>query len=170
MKRSSCRGIFPIVFAVALISAAAQSPPTDPLLHKPAPTFVRTDIDQHAIDLSAYRGRVVLLTFWATWCAPCRVEMPRFTAWQQRYASMGLTIVAVSMDDDPAPVRALLRKHPVNYPVLMGDRELATEYGGILGLPVTFLIDRQGIVAARFKGETRLIPIHRELARLLNSP
>jgi thiol-disulfide isomerase/thioredoxin len=112
----------------------------------------------------------VLLTFWATWCAPCQVERPHFVAWQKRYAAQGLAILAVSMDDDPSAVRSVLRRHPVNYPVLMGDSELATEYGGILGLPVIFLIDREGNVAAHFKGEANLPVMHRELLRLLRSP
>ncbi len=142
----------------------------DPMLRRPAPVFTRADLDQHPIDLSAYRGRVVLLTFWATWCAPCRVEMPRFAAWHDRYGPAGLDVIAVSMDDDPALVRALLRKHPVNYPVVMGDAQLATLYGGILGLPATFLIDRQGNIAAHYKGETRLAVVEREMLRLLRTP
>jgi thiol-disulfide isomerase/thioredoxin len=170
MKHLSRQVLLPLALAVVFIRAETQAPPPDCLLHKPAPVFVRTDLDLRRIDLSAFRGRVVLLTFWATWCAPCRVEIPHFVAWQRRYTKQGLQILAVSMDDDSATVRAMLHKHPVNYPVLMGDNELATQYGGILGLPVTLLIDRKGDVAARFKGEGNLQNLQHELLRLLRSP
>ncbi|HWE86288.1 MAG TPA: TlpA disulfide reductase family protein [Terracidiphilus sp.] len=140
------------------------------LLHKPAPTFVRDDLQHRRIDLSAYRGKVVLLTFWATWCAPCQVEIPRFVQWQNRYGPQGLQIVAISMDDDPAPVEALTRSRHVNYPVLMGDEQLGTLYGGILGLPVTFLIDRDGVIAARYKGQPNLRAVRSAVERLLRGP
>jgi len=157
-----------VILLAASLLAGAQS--AGPLLHKPAPQFVRTDLNQHPIDLAAHRGKVVLLNFWATWCAPCQIEMPRFVDWQTRYGPGGLQIIGVSMDDDAAPVAELMRKHPVNYPIVMGDEQIGTSYGGILGLPVTFLIDRQGNIAARYKGETGLDGMERDLQRLLREP
>jgi thiol-disulfide isomerase/thioredoxin len=159
-----------LILAVSLLAAvclggAAQ--PAESLIHQPAPGFVRSDLNQQRIDLSAYRGKVVLLNFWATWCAPCRVEIPRFVQWQSRYGPEGLQVISISMDDSPDPVLAVNRKHHVNYPIVMGDEELGTSYGGILGLPVTFLIDRRGYITARFKGETNLATMERELQRLL---
>jgi thiol-disulfide isomerase/thioredoxin len=153
---------------VATLVAGAQ--PADPLLHKTAPAFVRDDLSKHRINLAAYRGKVVLLNFWATWCAPCQIEMPRFVDWQTRYGPGGLQIIGVSMDDDSAPVAELTRKHPVNYPIVMGDEQIGLSYGGILGLPVTFLIDRQGNIAAHYKGEVSLDGMERDLQHLLREP
>jgi thiol-disulfide isomerase/thioredoxin len=153
---------------LAVVSAVAAQAPAS-LLHKPAPEFVRMDLQQARVDLAATRGHVVLLTFWATWCAPCQVEMPRFVQWQNRYGAEGLEIIGISMDDDAGPVKALARKRHVNYPVIMGDAELGRLYGGVLGLPVTFLIDRKGAIAARFKGETDLARMEREVRRLLRA-
>jgi thiol-disulfide isomerase/thioredoxin len=147
------------------VETAAQ---TNPLLHHPAPVFVRNDLDGRPIDLAALRGRVVLLNFWATWCAPCQIEMPRFAEWQTKYKAEGLEIVGVSMDDEAPPVQALLRKVKVNYPILMGDEELGLQYGGVLGLPVTWLIDRKGIVRAQYKGEADLNAMEAEVRKLLN--
>jgi cytochrome c biogenesis protein CcmG, thiol:disulfide interchange protein DsbE len=147
--------------------AAFASPGS--LLHKPAPRFVRTSLDGRPFDLAALKGQVILLTFWATWCEPCQEEMPRFIDWQTSLGPHGLQIVAVSMDDDTATVRALTAQHGVNYPVVMGDAKLARQYGGILGLPVTFLIDRRGRVAAMFKSETDLNTMERTLRRLLDA-
>jgi thiol-disulfide isomerase/thioredoxin len=163
-----------VVVLVAHLSAAAifAAPAADPLLHKPAPTFVRNDLEHQPVDLGAYRGRVVLLTFWATWCAPCQIEMPHFIAWQQQYGGQGLQIIGVAMDDadgDRAPqtVIAMVRKRRVNYPVVMGDEKLGSLYGGILGLPVTYLIDRHGVVVAKFKGEGNLGSMNRQIQELL---
>jgi thiol-disulfide isomerase/thioredoxin len=121
------------------------------------------------VDLTALRGHVVMLTFWATWCAPCQIEMPHFIDWQRKYGHAGLQIVGVSMDDDAGPVKFLIGKRGTNYPIVMGDEKLGMQYGGILGLPVTFLIDRRGIIRAQYKGETDLESMERSIQNLLNT-
>ena len=140
-----------------------QSP--TPILNPP--WFVRSDLENHRVNLAELRGHVVLLNFWATWCAPCQIEMPRFSAWQSKYRTEGLEIIGVSMDDDLALVESLLRKGKVNYPIVMGDEKLGLLYGGVLGLPVTYLIDREGVVRARFKGESNLDTMERAIQSLL---
>jgi thiol-disulfide isomerase/thioredoxin len=120
------------------------------------------------IDLDALRGKVVLLNFWATWCAPCRVELPTFAAWQDRYGREGLQVVAVSMDDDSVPVGKAASKLRLNFPVIMGDEKLGMAFGGVLGLPVTFLIGRDGRIAARFGGEADLNQIESRVRSLLS--
>ena len=140
------------------------------LVHKRAPEFVRTDLDHKRLDLNAYRGKVVLLNFWATWCAPCEVEMPHFMAWQQKYGPRGLQVIGISMDDDPALARRLAAKLRLNYPVAMGDEKLGELYGGVLGLPLTYLIGRDGKLRARFQGEADLKTIEKQLTVLLAEP
>lgn len=137
------------------------------LLHKQAPAFVLKDLSQKNLDLAAFRGKVVLLNFWATWCAPCQVEMPRFVQWQSQYGPRGLQIIGISMDDDPALARRLCAKLKVNYPVAMGDEKIGELYGGILGLPVTFLIDANGEIQAVFRGETDLEKIEARIKLFL---
>jgi cytochrome c biogenesis protein CcmG/thiol:disulfide interchange protein DsbE len=131
--------------------------------------FVRTDLQHRKLDLKAYRGKVVLLNFWATWCAPCQLEMPRFVSWQSKYGARGLRIIGISMDDDPALAREAYSKLKLNYPVVMGDAKLGERYGGVLGLPVTYLIDRRGRIRAEYQGETDLNAIETELRLLLPS-
>lgn len=109
----------------------------------------------------------MLLNFWATWCAPCQLEMPVFSKWQQQYGPEGLQIVGMSMDDDSPPVRRLVGKLKLSYPVAMGDAKLGERYGGVLGLPLTYLIDRNGVVRAEFQGETDLKIIERRLKLIL---
>jgi peroxiredoxin len=141
-----------------------------PLLHQLAPEFTRIDLRHQALSLTAYRGDVVLLNFWATWCAPCQLEIPHFVAWQKQYGARGFQVIGISMDDDPAPVRSLYQKLHLNYPVAMGDAALGKLYGGVLGLPVTFVIDRRGKIVAEFQGETSLDKIESTLRPLLSQP
>ena len=108
-----------------------------------------------------------MLNFWATWCAPCQVELPRFALWQRQFGASGLQVIAVSMDDDQAPVRAVVRRLNLNFPVVMGDERLGKRFGGILGLPITFVIGRDGKVIARFEGETDLGTMENQLKAIL---
>jgi thiol-disulfide isomerase/thioredoxin len=137
------------------------------LLRKQAPEFVRADLNHKKLDLAAFRGKVVLLNFWATWCAPCQLEIPSFVQWQSQYGPRGLQIIGISMDDDPELARKLCAKLKVNYPVAMGDEKIGELYGGILGLPVTFLIDANGEIRAEYRGETDLKTIATQMKMLL---
>lgn len=154
-----------ILAAVCCASHASASPVS--LVNRPAPRFVRQSLAGKKIDLAAYRGQVVLLNFWATWCAPCRVELPHFDAWQAMYKSRGLAVVAVSMDDDPALARGVVQKLHLGIPVLMGDPKLGEQYGGVFGLPVTFLIDRRGVVRKRIEGEQKLDWLEQQVQAML---
>jgi thiol-disulfide isomerase/thioredoxin len=153
--------------AVTLIHGEGISQPPSSLLHRPAPQLVRADLNNHQIDLKSYRGKVVLLNFWATWCAPCQVELPRFEAWQKRYGAEGLQVLAVSMDDGDSSVRRTVRRLHLDFPVVMGDAELGDAFGGVLGLPITFLIDRNGVVVEKVKGETDLEHLELRVKRLI---
>lgn len=132
-----------------------------------APEFSLTDLQGQKLSLAEYRGSVVLLDFWATWCAPCQEEIPHFIEMQNQFGPRGLQVVGISMDDDAKPVLAFYARHKLNYPVAIGDAKLAEQYGGILGLPVTFVIDRQGRIAKKFVGATDTRLIQQEVQRLL---
>jgi peroxiredoxin len=137
------------------------------MVGKVAPGFVRSDLNRREIDLRKYRGKVVLLNFWAAWCAPCQVELPEFETWEKKFGADGLKVIAISMDDGDSPVRRTVRRLHLDLTVVMGDAELGEEYGGVLGLPVTFLIDREGKIVARFKGESDLGEMESRLKQLL---
>ena len=160
------------IFLVAACLFASTSHPAwaaTSLVHKKAPTFIRRDLRNRRLDLRKYRGKVVLLNFWATWCAPCKVEMPRFAAWQNTYGPRGLQIIGISMDDDPALVQNAYTELHLNYPVAMGDEELGELYGGVLGLPMTFMIDAHGEIQAQYQGEASLDEIETQVRSLLPS-
>lgn len=132
-----------------------------------APGFSMQDIDGKPLDLANYSGKVVLLDFWATWCVPCQSEIPHFIEFQNNYAGQGFQVVGISMDDGPQPVREFYQKYKMNYPVGMGTTKLAESYGGILGLPVTFLIGQDGHIAAKYVGLTDTSIIQKKIESLL---
>jgi cytochrome c biogenesis protein CcmG/thiol:disulfide interchange protein DsbE len=131
-----------------------------------APNFSRSDLSHRKIVLSSYRGKIVLLNFWATWCEPCLTEMPTFVEWQKQYGSGNFQLIGISMDDAAPEVIATVSRLKLNYPVLMGDEYLGAAYGGVLGLPVTFLIDRDGKIQARYQGYS-LTRMNRDIQHLL---
>jgi cytochrome c biogenesis protein CcmG, thiol:disulfide interchange protein DsbE len=150
-----------------LFSAAAQTTRGAGVGHSAA-NFSRPDVTHRKIVLSSYRGKVVLLNFWATWCGPCLTEMPTFAEWQKQYGSGNFQVIGISMDDTTPEVIATVSRLKLNYPVLMGDEYVGAAYGGILGLPVTFLIDREGKIRARYQDES-LTRINSDIQNLLQS-
>jgi peroxiredoxin len=132
-----------------------------------APDFTVTDLDGRKLNLSDFRGKVVLLDFWATWCTPCRSEIPHFVEMQNKYGPRDFQVIGISMDDDAKPVREFYQQYKLNYPVALGDDKLAERFGGVLGLPVNFIIDREGRVHARHLGATDVSVFDNEVSELL---
>ena len=117
---------------------------------KPAPDFTLQTLDGKDVTLSSLRGKAVLLNFWATWCGPCKIEMPWFVELQKQYGSQGLQIVGVAMDDSSTQdIQNFVKEMGVNYPVLIGKEAVGQAYGGVDVLPTTFFIGRDGTIVAR---------------------
>ena len=135
--------------------------------HSLAPDFSLADLAGENIHLSSYRGKVVLLDFWATWCDPCREEIPHLVELQNKYGAQGLQIIGVSMDDGPEPVREFFQQFKINYPVVMGNAKTGELYGGILGLPIAFLIGRDGRISTKHIGAADISVLEAEIVNLL---
>ena len=118
--------------------------------------------------MSDYKGKVVLLNFWATWCPPCKAEIPWFEEFQRTYGAQGLVVVGISMDEDGwRAVRPFLEATRIDYRVAIGDAALAQKYGGVESLPETLLIDRDGKIAARHVGIVSRSDYEIEIGRIL---
>jgi peroxiredoxin len=118
-----------------------------------APDFSLESLDGSSVRLSDLRGKAVLLNFWATWCGPCKIEMPWFVDLQKQYGSQGLQIVGVAMDDaSKEDIGKFAKDMGVNYPILIGKESVGDQYGGVPALPETFLISRDGKIVDKIIG------------------
>jgi thiol-disulfide isomerase/thioredoxin len=148
---------------VALRQAQAKGNGNHPL----APEFTLTDIFGNKLSLSDYKGKVVMLDFWATWCGPCRIEIPGFVELQDRYRDQGFTIIGISMDDSAEPVMEFYKQFKMNYPVAVGNDSLGALYGGIFGMPTTFLIGRDGRIYSKHVGASNVDVFEEEVKVLI---
>ncbi|MGD0956038.1 MAG: TlpA disulfide reductase family protein [Candidatus Acidiferrales bacterium] len=135
----------------------------------PAPPFLVSDLDGNIISTAGLRGKVVLLNFWATWCPPCRDEIPEMIELQSRYKDR-LEIVGVSMDDDPPDaVKQFAKEAGINYPIVMGA-QISTEYGGVPALPTSFVVNPDGRVVQKHVGLYPIEVYEAEVRALLGLP
>jgi peroxiredoxin len=122
---------------------------------KKAPEFELKDASGKVVKLSDYKGKVVLLDFWATWCGPCNIEIPWFTEFERKYKDRGFEVLGVSMDDDGwKAVNPFLAAKKINYRIVLGNDQTGELYGGVEALPTTFVIDRDGKIASTHVGLT----------------
>jgi len=136
-----------------------------------APEFALKDADGKLVHLSDYKGKVVLLDFWATWCGPCKIEIPWFMELQRAKKDKGFEVLGVAMDDEGwETVKPFLADIGVNYRVVMGNDQTAQLYGGVDALPTTFLIDRTGKIAAVHVGLASKKDIVDGVEQLLQAP
>jgi len=136
--------------------------------HPMAPSFTLTELNGQKLDLADYRGKVVLLDFWATWCGPCRIEIPGFVQLQNKYRDQGFSVIGISMDyDGPEPVKEFYQEFKMNYPVALTDHKVDQLYGGVLGLPTTFVIGRDGRIYAKHPGAEPVSVFEDEIKALL---
>ncbi len=133
-----------------------------------APNFQLTTLDGQLVSLASLRGQVVLVNFWATWCPPCRVEMPGFQNVYERKRDQGFTILGVSTDAmGSAPVTEFLRERGITYPVAMATGTVVQRFGGVNTLPTSFLLDRQGRIRNEIRGIFASVTLEAAVDRLL---
>jgi thiol-disulfide isomerase/thioredoxin len=164
----------PRVFASRCVDACeslflGKPPLADPSMRAGyAPDFTLNDSNGAALRLSDYKGKVVLLNFWATWCGPCKAEIPWFIEFEQAHKNQGFAVIGISMDDDGwKSVKPYIEAKKITYRVAVDDGSVAQKYGGVDSLPMTILIDREGRITARHIGLVSKSAYEHEIAGLL---
>jgi thiol-disulfide isomerase/thioredoxin len=172
-----CRSLARIwlLATVALFSFASSSLAQLPVIRfvrdpDPAPAFQLKDLDGKDLNLEASKGKVVLLNFWATWCGPCREEIPGLIALQDRYKDRLQIIGLVVDDDDEKEIRGVVDAEKINYPIALADGKTRFEYGGIAALPTVFLINADGRVVQKHVGLYNPALYETEVRALLGLP
>lgn len=148
--------IFTVGFIVLFVSHAFAVAPweIDELMGNEMPAFSLKDVSGNTVSQSALKGKVGLINFWATWCEPCKVEMPSMNNLFMKLKDKGFLVLAVSIDDSDEQVKKFVNEHPVDFPVLRNSSvDVAVKYK-VFAYPTTFLIDRKGIIRDRYIGES----------------
>lgn len=161
--------------AHAISAKSSADDPNEPVIRfasnaQPMPPFLVNDLDGQVISSAAYRGKVVIVNFWATWCPPCQEEIPEFMELQKEFQGK-LQIIGISMDDGPASgVRDFAEKIGMNYPIVMGSESLSEEYGGIPALPTSYVVDPEGRVVQKHVGLYPKEVYENEIRALMGMP
>jgi len=179
MKAKTCgiRLVRPLLFTLVLAGIAARGDESgvrvslqSPRERKPAPEFGLKDSSGKVISVKDYRGKVLVLDFWATWCHGCKLEIPWFSEFQPKYAGNGLEVVGVSLDNEGwTVVRPFISSTKIPYRIVLGDDAIAKKYG-IENMPDTFLIDREGRIAAAYTGLVDRKDVEANIQQLLSKP
>jgi len=154
------------------ITQVAESSRAEPMgllpgdLTGSAPSLQLADLHGKQVSLADFKGKVVILDFWATWCPPCKMEIPDFIEIESEFGARGVQIIGVALDQ-PGRTREFAESHGMNYPVLVGNDDVAARFGGISGIPTTFIIDRSGRIVQRFEGYRPKQTFVDEVAKLL---
>jgi thiol-disulfide isomerase/thioredoxin len=150
--------------------SANHAPGSRSLVGRTAPAIAVTTLDGKPVSLADYRGKAVLVNFWATWCGNCKLEMPWLAALREKYAARGFEVLGIITDDAPVrKISALTQKYGVKYPILICNHTTAQAYGGLPDLPESFFIDRQGRIVAFMDGADSKAQIETNIIRALRT-
>lgn len=153
-------------------------PDQEPLLGQQAPNFTLVDLHGNKVSLADYRGKAVVVDFWATWCGPCRMEIPWLVDFNKKYASQGLTVLGIATDtidsntgeqNPQTAIAKFAQQHNMNYPILLANLKVANQYGGIDSIPTTFFINRSGKVVASTVGLAPQSDIEADIQKALST-
>jgi thiol-disulfide isomerase/thioredoxin len=142
-----------IVCLAALAGYSLRSKPPSTALSQPAPQFSLSNLEGKQVGLTDFANKIIVVDFWATWCGPCREEIPQLNKLYEDYRGKGFEIVGISMDtDDPASIKQFTKDLRMEYTVVIGNDNVAQDFGGVMGLPTKFIIDRKGNIIKKFTG------------------
>ncbi len=148
-------GSYAVVLALAIGLAGCTLPSNSPTggSRQPAPQFSLPNLDGKQVNFKDFANKVIIVDFWATWCGPCREEIPHLNKLYEDYRGKGFEIVGISMDtDSPDGIKKFTKDLRMEYTVVIGNDNVAQDFGGVMGLPTTFIIDRKGNIVKKYTG------------------
>jgi thiol-disulfide isomerase/thioredoxin len=164
MKNSSL-----LLLAAFILGSVAPQVRAEPVPPTPAPAWKLKDLEGKLVDSERFKGKVVVIDFWATWCAPCLTEIPGYIALQKKYGKKGLVIVGISVDEtSPSQIKQFSRKMGINYQIVMTDEVVTEAFGGVEVIPTTLIIDRSGNIRDKKVGAESTDEYEKRLVALLN--
>jgi thiol-disulfide isomerase/thioredoxin len=165
----SIKSILPGALALLALSLASLTPMgAKPVPPRPAPSWKLLDVEGKTVTSDQFKGKVVVLDFWATWCAPCKTEIPGYVELQKKYAADGLVIVGVSVDQEgPDVVKKFIKDYGINYPIVMYNDDILAAFGNLDLFPSTFIIDRDGMIRDEKQGKESTADYEKEILAVL---
>ncbi len=161
--------LFVLVLAQGMVGWGAGIQPAQSAQERGvAPNFRLTDLSGRPLELSSFKGKVVLIDFWATWCPPCRKMIPHLKELRSAYQGRGFEVIGISVGEDAGTVKSFAKSNGMSYPIAVSsDGQTEQAYGGIRGIPTTFLIDKQGRIAQKYVGYHDKASLETEIKKLL---
>lgn len=156
-----------VMMCMLILSRARAHGEGESEMHE-APGWTLKDINGKSVKLSDFKGKILILDFWATWCGPCKTEIPAFVELQKKFGGEGVAVVGVSLDDDgPKPVAQFAKSTGITYPIVMSNPKILRDYGNIEAIPTTFIIDRGGKIVSKHVGLVEKETFEKEITGLL---
>ncbi|MDY6844154.1 MAG: TlpA disulfide reductase family protein [Thermodesulfobacteriota bacterium] len=135
-----------------------------------APDFALKDLEEKVVKLSDFKGKVVILNFWAMWCPPCRKEIPDLIDLYKTYKESNVQVIGISLDEmRTKKLKSFVQTYRINYPILLGNRKVVRDYGGIIGIPTSFIIDKKGVIYNRYSGYQKKEAFEQAIKKLLSA-
>lgn len=158
-------GIMGLTLCISTVQSTASEVQTQ--IGKKAPEWELIGLDGKNVSSDKYVGKIVILNFWATWCPPCRAEIPDFMKLHDAYKDKNVVILGVSLDSGMGPVKRYVRTQKLNYPVIMGNGDLVAKLGNFSAIPQTFIIDDEGRIHTQFQGLVKFEALEKKIKSLL---
>lgn len=157
MKKTISVGLMLLIFA-AIINGCAPGRTTEEVVGKPARNYSLAAVNppvlkNKTVTLDDFKDKIIIINFWATWCPPCKKEIPDFINLYDKYHKDGVVVIGISLDEEgPEIVKPFIEEYKINYPILIGNAQVAKDYGGITGIPTSFVLDRSGKIYKKYIG------------------
>ena len=155
------------VLSLCLSLPQSKAAEVETQIGKKAPAWELLGLDGKNVKSDTYKGKIIVLNFWATWCPPCRAEIPDFMKLHETYKEKNVVVLGVSLDSGLGPVKRFVRTQKLNYPVLMGNGKLVAELGNFSAIPQTFIIDEEGRIHTQFRGLVKFEDLEKKLNNLI---